>query len=414
MESAERSNKILIVLSLFILGGTFHYLIYEFVQTDAFVPSDFRSIISDNRLFLMSVLISFQIFGAVSNQLLVGKFGLKNVLIFGFFLDLVALFMLSLVHISKGPYEVIFTLIVIKTAIIGAALTMILVSVISYIVFEMPKRIGSGIIAFFAFANVGAFLIFPIFLDICISNNLERPFLFIAIALTVISIWVIYMLLINPRVPSELVHLRKGSRIWKELHYRLFLFLVAVLLFSLCASAYTTWGRVHLDQLFEIKVANEIIVLFWIFVIISQFFLSFFLAFLDFRKIFYFLVTLILLSQFLIIFDMGLKILVFAFAVGGMGCSGAFAIIVSGMERELIEVTKRYHNMAFLPYVEFTIAWMVATFLIGEGVGNFVVNSLKGITLASTFYYFQISAVFAFLMLIFISYLFYTAPYRSR
>ena len=56
----------------------------------------------------------------------------------------------------------------------------------------------------------------------------------------------VYANFLNPIVPKYLVHLRRGTLIWKELHYRMGLFVLAMVFYGIVESAFSIWGSFYL------------------------------------------------------------------------------------------------------------------------------------------------------------------------
>ncbi|KPK33161.1 MAG: hypothetical protein AMS24_01950 [Chlamydiae bacterium SM23_39] len=407
------SNKFFSLFSLFLLGGVLHYVVFQFVQNVQFTPDNLKIFYKDLHFVFLMILIGSEITGALINQVIARKIGLEKTLILGFSLNLLGLLILLFTHLNKEFILINYAALFLKTIVIGIALTLVLSTIISYIVFVMPKKIGSGILIYFAFGNIGAFLIFPFLLDITMLHNLQWFSIYFLIALVIFSIFIIKKIFINPPFPKHLEKLRKGSLIWKELHYRLALFLVAIILFSLCESTFSKWGKIYFVKYFSEKLSDTIISLFWFFVIISQIVLCFLILFLDIRKTFYFLSMMIAFSLLFLSFNIALANIIIVLAIGGIGCSGTFAIILGNLEKELIYLTKKSHHLAFLPYVEMTVAWMLAAYFLGDGIIAFQIEKMDIATI-DIFKYFKMGSVFAFIMIFILSFLFYTSPYNKK
>ncbi len=408
------SDRLFVVLSLFIIGGSLHYIIFRFVQIPDLLPENLKVLSYQIKISLIVLLIFSELLGTVINQTLARFIGLKKVLIIGFLCNFFGLLCLLSIHLDLGSYNFLLTLIFIKTFLMGFGLTTVLVAVLSYIVYELPDKIGSSVLVYFGFGNIGGFVIFPFFYNICAAHNLWILCTSILIFIAFLSIIFIELTFFEPHFPKHLLHFRKGTLIWKELHYRLILFLIAGVLFSIMENAFSTGGFVHLSLYFDSYLSNKLISIFWTFVIISQFLLSFLILFIDFRHVFYFLVIIILLALWLFPYQTTLPGLIFVFALGGIGCSGSFAIMLSGLEKELIYISKRYHHLAFLPTIECTVALMLGAYFLGEGLINLKIELMEKISDEDISKHFKIVVFLGVIMLTIISFLFFTTSFAHK
>jgi MFS family permease len=408
------SDRLFLILSLFIIGGALHYIIFRFVQSPDLLPEKLKDLSPQIRLSLVSLLIISELLGTIINQTLARFIGLKKVLILGFLFNLFGLICFLFIISGWGALNILYTLLFLKTFFMGFALTTVLVSVLSYIIYELPEKIGTGILVYFAFGNIGGFVVFPFFYNLCTTHNLGFLFISLLIFITIASVFFINVTFFEPHLPKHLSHFRKGTLIWKELHYRLVLFLIVGVLFSIMENAFSAGGFVHLNRFFDPFLSYKLISIFWTFVIISQFFLSFLILFIDFRHLFYFLVVMILSALWLFPYQTSLGGLIFVFAIAGIGCSGSFAIILSGLEKELIYIARRYHHLAFLPTIECTVALMLGAYFLGEGLINLkieLLDNLKNVDISSDF---KITVFLGIIMLAIISFLFYTTSLKTE
>lgn len=414
LKSKLFSDRLFLVLSLFVIGGALHYIIFRFVQTPDLLPEQLKDLSLKIRVALLLVLIFSELTGAIINQTLARFIGLKKILLLGFGFNGFGLLCILFLHMGTAPLHFLYALLFLKNFFMGFALTSVLVAVLSYIIYELPQRIGSGILVYFAFGNIGGFVVFPFFYNISTAHNLAFLFIFLFLFTTAVSLIFIKMTFFEPHFPKHLVHFRKGTLIWSELHYRLVLFLIAGVLFSIMENAFSSGGYVHLNRFFDSFLSFKLISLFWTFVIISQFVLSFLINIIDFKQLFYFLVLMILLALWLFPFQTGLYGLIFVFALGGIGCSGSFAIMLSSLEKELIYIARRYHHLAFLPTIECTVALMLGAYFLGEALVNLKIEFMEQIKDSDISNYFNTAALLGLVMLIIISFLFYTTSLRHK
>ncbi len=346
-------------VSLFLIG-TLHAMIFAFFQ----LPENFLlgRDSTDLAMICKSILYAFAIGASLFHQILGRKVGLRKALYFGLLCNLLGISTLMVNQFleTRGLVFLIF----LDMVVFGIALTSVINSLVTYIILEFPKRVGFGVVALFAFLNLGNMLA-PLLSNGFRALNLSsliNPFL---IALLLFSLWFVYVYFFDPSVPPHLAHLRKGTLIWKELHYRLGLFVLAIVAYGLAETTFYLWGFIQIKDMLGIVRADEIVPFFWLFLVIGQIILLLPLYFFPPTRIFYVLILMIIGAAFYFPLQTKGTGFVTALIVAGVGCSAVFPILLSMMEKEMLPFARGSH---LLHYIEVGISVMIAGYILGVGI----------------------------------------------
>src|SRR3990167_2936023 len=337
------SYRAYLTLSLFLIG-CLHTLIFAVFQ----IPGNFllgsgaEDLILDCKLVLYACAIGT----ALAHQYFCRIFGLRRVLYWGLLFNFFGLMILWFNQIS--PVNGFIPLIFLDMILFGIAITSVICALITYMVLEYPKKIGVGITALFISFNAGSMLA-PVMLDIFNYFSIKMAMYPFLIALLVFAIWFVHAYFFDPPVPAHIERLRKGTLLWKELHYSLGLFAIAVVAFGLTETTFYIWGLLQVKAVLGPQIANEIISVFWLFVIFGQIFLLVPLYFFAARRVFYFLIGLSIGALINFPVQTTLPGIIFGLAIGGLGCSAMVPILLSMIEREVLHFSFRHR---VLPYIE--------------------------------------------------------------
>jgi hypothetical protein len=376
------SEKVMLALSLFLIGAL-HTMIFSIFQ----FPSNFligkesasQEVVYKLILYTCAIIVSF------CHQIFCRNFGLKDTLIGGLFLNMAGLTILW-INQNVGGIE----LLVFPTMLcFGGALTSVINSLITYIIIEFPKKVSAGTVSLFIFLNGGVMLA-PLFL-----NGFERAGATfwihgVLIALCLLATWHIRRRFFNPHYPAHLKHLRKGSLIWKELHYRLALFFAAIIGYGLTENTFNLWGFLKIETYFGESIANETVSLMWIFMIVGQILLLIPLYLYSTKNVLYILIPFIIGALFFFSYQTTLPGFVASLILGGIGCSAVFPILLSMMEKELVWVAKKSH---LLPYVEASLSVMVAGYIFGVGAIDIWTSTWETLP-ENTGFYIRLASIF--------------------
>jgi hypothetical protein len=360
------SGRIALTIALFLIGAL-HTMIFTIFQ----IPENFL-MGKELPLFGLTCKVLFYASAlgiGISHQSLCHRFGLRKTLYFGLLCNFVGLAILLLNQsISNG--EGLIPLILLDMLFFGMALTSVINALVTYIVIEYPKKVGLGIVALFAFFNLGDMLA-PLVIDI--SHVLEGSFFvyYLLMVLLGCSIWFIHVRFFDPPLQRARVQMKKGSVIWRLLHYRLGLFVLAIICYGLAETTFNIWGHVQVKTLFGELMANEAISFFWLFLILGQIFLLIPLYFIPAQKIFYFLALIVMSAAFYFPLQNTLFGLIVWLAIAGFGSSAVFPILLSQMEKEILPFAQGHQ---ILPYIEKSISLMNAGYILGIGIIDFWVE----------------------------------------
>lgn len=350
------SKKAALTLSLFLIGGL-HTMIFAFFE----FPSNFLfgeeaetfSLYCKIVLYGCAILVSF------SHQFLCRNLGLKKTLIIGLLFNFFGLLTLWINQIIGGLVVLLF----LDMFFFGFALTSVINSLVTFIVITFPNRTGVAIIALFAIFNGGVMLA-PLLLGLFKGLHITHAIFPCLMTFIIVAIWYIQNKLFDPPYPRHLQHLRNGTLIWRELHYRLALFFLAIICYGIVENSFNLWGFVVIEQTLGESVANETISLFWLFMIVGQILLMVPLYLYSTQKVFYPLIGLVITALYFLFHQHKLFGFFAGLAAGGIGCSAIFPILLSMMEKELIHIARGSH---VLPYIETAVSVLMAGYFVGTG-----------------------------------------------
>jgi MFS family permease len=300
---------------------------------------------------------------SLCHQLLCRQFGLRKALYLGLLCNLFGITTLLVNHyISKG--DGFISLIFLDMVFFGLALTSVINGLVTYTIIEFPKKVGLGVVALFAFFNLGA-MCAPLFLEILQWIGMKRFMYLALIGLLLLSIWFVHTYFFDPPTSRSQVQLKKGSVIWKQLHYRLALFVIAIVIYGLTETTFNLWGYIQIKDVLGRQIADETASFFWLFLIIGQIFLLIPLYFIPAKRIFFSLIALIILAAFFFPLQDQLSGYIFWLGTAGFGCSAIFPILLSQMEKEMLPFAKEGR---ILSYIEKSISLMIAGYFAGVGI----------------------------------------------
>ena len=324
---------------------------------------------------------------SLSHQMLGRKWGLRKTLYGGLICNILGISALLLNQSVGGVGST--PLILLNMIFFGLAITSVINSLVTYIILEFPEKVGFGIVALFAFLNIGLMLssvVVEIFLGLQIDAFLY-PFLLLLLFL---SIWFVHKYFFDPFFPPHMEHARKGTLIWKELHYRLALFVIAIIAYGLTETTFYLWGYTHIEKFQGAAIANEIIPFFWLFMIIGQIILLLPLYFFPQVRIFYSLVIITIGAAFYFPLQTKVPGLLLGLVAAGTGCSAIFPVLLSMLERELFAIVSADR---ILPFIEVSTSLMLAGYFVGVGTIDLWVLQSGGTSLSMPTY-FHLGAVF--------------------
>lgn len=378
------TSRMILTLGLFLIGSL-HTMIFAIFQ----IPKNFLMGHESTALAAICkiILYFFAIAMSLSHQLLCRTFGLRKTLYFGLLCNLFGLATLILNHYVTGGSGLI-SLIIVDMIFFGMALTSVVNGLVTYIIIEFPKKVGMGIVALFAFFNIGP-MTAPLFMEFFKASGTGIALDYILIGLILLSIWFVHIYFLNPPISPEKIQLRRGGVIWRELHYRLGLFVIAIIAYGYTETTFNLWGYIKIKNVFGVQLADETIPFFWMFLIIGQLFMLIPLYFLPAKKVFYFLVAVVAASCLFFPLQEKLGGFIGWLVVAGFGCSAVFPILLSQMEKEILPFA---HGASIIPYIEKSISLMLAGYFIGVGLVDLWVQILGERPIFSDLTHFRLAA----------------------
>lgn len=305
-------------------------------------------------LYVVGISLSFL------HPYLTNRLGLRRILTLGLLADALGFLCFVIQLFWYSPYA--FILPFLGAVFFGAGSLSVLNCLIIYIIWDYPKNTVMGITALIAFANIGFFLDIVLGSIVNLFEHQTELFLFL-IALLLFFTAIVSIIYEDPPYPEKVKHLRSGTLLWKEMHQRLFLFLLAVILYGATEATFNFWGGTFLENRaldFEIPIS-----FFWIAMVLGQFFLLIPLSYGSPYKILFGKVGIVVLALLILPHQSHHTPINFSFFLGGLGCSGIFPILLALLEVELIHISliSRYND--YLPLIDTAISIMTAGYLFG-------------------------------------------------
>lgn len=347
--------RLIMPLSLFLIGAL-HAMIFAFFE----FPGNFLLGVEEIAFACKIVLYTCAIVTSLSHQWICRLLGLKRALVWGLFFNIFGLLTLW-INQEIGTWV---PLIFLDMIFFGIALPSVINALITYLILEFPRHIRTGIISLFAAFNGGVMLA-PLLIEIFNPSPHREAIYPLLLFLLFLSIWFVAKLFFDPHYPAHLEHLRRGTLIWKELHYRLALFLLAIICYGLAENTFNLWGFAKLQQFFGTSIADETVSLFWLFLIIGQVTLLIPLHFFRESSVFYLLISLLMADLYFLSSQMHLQGFIASLIIGGFGCSVVFPLLLAMVQRELAVIARKSH---ILPYVETSVSILIAGYLLGIGI----------------------------------------------
>ena len=315
---------------------------------------------------LKAVLYSVGIFVGLMHPFLTNMIGQRRVLTAGLLCDALGFVCFLLNYYEFTSFSILF--LYLGALCFGLGILSVFNCLIIYIIWDYPKYTVMAITALFAFGNIG-FLFDTVLQELTHFFKQDIQIFLLLTALLVFFAVVSSILYEEPPYPRQLKHLRSGTLLWKELHIRLFFFLVATICYSLTEGIFNFWGLTNLQT--SGMIFDKPLAVFWLGMVLGQFFLLIPLAYGSPYKILFGKVGIIVVALLLFPFQKDISTIYFCFLLGGLGCAGIFPIILSLLEEELIHVALVSRHEAFLPFIDTAISVITCGYLLGGGIVDF-------------------------------------------
>ena len=343
-------------------------MIFGFVQMfDPLVgPETLSKVIPLNIFFYSVMLIT-----SVLHPYIMRSFTLKFALLAGLVCDLVAV-SIWLVNESMGGSV---SLMFVSFFFVGVANVSVVNCLITYLVVEFPKSLGFAMIGLFLFANIGMAVQATLF-SIWTERSFYPTFCIISITLLFLSVGFVYTQFFNPIVPKHLVHLRRGSLIWKEFHYRMALFIVAMLFYGMIETVYSSWGNIYLLNFINEKETNFAVTYFWIAMVFGQLALLAPIYYYSARKVFSLLLLYGIGVSFFLERQTEVHHLMYGYVAAGFGCSIIFPMLLAFFEKEVMKNCALSKIESPIAFIETGISLMLGGYLTGVGIVSLCIYRL--------------------------------------
>jgi len=366
--SFQISQKYLITLGI-LCSNMIHIMLVTYFQIqNNFLDGQFES----STIPINSIYYGIAILTTIGYPMIVKKLGLKFTLMTALVFDMISLALLW-ASISLGG---VLPLIFISTVFLGFSLITVAITNISYFVLEFPKKLGVSLMAVFAFGDAGV-ITANLLSDTFSSIQFNEGFFLVMAFLYSGLIFFIYTKFTEPPFPKHLEHLRKGSLIWKEFHFRLGFFMIAAIGYGIVETIFAVWGEIYLIQFMTESLAVYTISLFWFAMLLGQIILLLPLYYFPMRQILPPLIIAVVLILIFIQSQTHFLGFITGFSIAGFACAAILPIIIASMERELITASFLSHQQNYLPYVEIGTALLMGSYYIGIGGMNLYVLTVR-------------------------------------
>ena len=357
-------------------------MIFVFFQiADQSISTEHPSGIIPLNILFYSVMLVTSIF----HPFIMRKCSLQFALLAGLFCDLLGV---SFVWINEAVGGT-FVLVVLGFLFAGISIVSVINCLITYLVIEFPRSLGFAMLVLFIFANIGT-LIDTLIYDLLADRNFYPIFCAILIGLLLLAMYFVYTKFFNPVVPAHLTHLRRSSLLWKELNYRMGLFIAMILLYGIVESILSVWGGIYLLKFVTAVQAELAVVLFWACMILGQFLLLAPIYFFSARKIFSLLLIYTIAVMAFLSEQTQAMWLLAGYIGAGLGCAIIFPSLLSFFEKEVLITCAVSKIQSPIPFVEMGISLMVGGYFAGVGIVSLFVlkhQNYPELFTQSTFYW---------------------------
>ena len=354
----------LLTLSLLLICAL-QTMIFGFFQiADHSISIEHASRIIPLNILFYSVMLVTSVF----HPFIMRRFSLQFALLAGLFCDLLGV---SLMWINEAVGGT-FVLALFGFLFAGISIVSVVNCLVTYLVIEFPRSLSFAMLVLFLFANLGI-LVDTLIYDLLADHSFYPIFCGTVIGLLLLAMYFVYTKFFNPVVPAHLAHLRRSSLIWKELHYRMGLFIGMMLLYGVVETLLSAWGGIYLLKFVRAVQAEQAVVLFWACMILGQLLLLVPMYFFSARKIF----------SLLMIYTIGVIAflaeqthatgLLAVYIGAGLGCAIIFPALLSFFEKEVLTTCSVSKIQSPIAFVETGISLMVGGYLAGVGIVNLFV-----------------------------------------
>ena len=292
--------------------------------------------------------------------------GLKTVLLAGFGCNALSMATFALSATLTGMAELAFAMVLAATGLLGIGFGATLTAINAYAASFFPHRGETAITALHTLLGTGTALA-PLIVSLLAEGGawwlLPAS---IAAAVVVLAGVALTQPLALPSAGSAAPALAAAA-VARALPLRFWVWIAFALLYGICETLFGNWGTVYLHQQRALPdaTANLALAVFWAAVTLGRLLVAVIAARVPPLVIFRALPVLIAIALVCVAFSSSAAFGVAAFALAGLACSACLPLSIGTASSE----TPRF--------VETVSGWMVASYMMGYGIGAFAVGPLR-------------------------------------
>ena len=292
--------------------------------------------------------------------------GLKTVLLTGFGCNALSMATFALSATLTGMAALAFAMVLAATGLLGIGFGATLTAINAYATSFFPHRGETAITALHTLLGTGTALA-PLIVSLLAEGGawwlLPAS---IAAAVVVLAGVALTQPLALPSAGGEAPTLAAAA-VARALPLRFWVWIAFALLYGICETLFGNWGTVYLHQQRALPdaTANLALAVFWAAVTLGRLLVAVIAARVPPLVIFRALPVLIAIALVCVAFSSSAAFGVAAFALAGLACSACLPLSIGTASSE----TPRF--------VETVSGWMVASYMMGYGIGAFAVGPLR-------------------------------------
>ncbi|NGX36296.1 MAG: hypothetical protein K1000chlam1_01137 [Candidatus Anoxychlamydiales bacterium] len=286
--------------------------------------------------------------------------GLKNVLVSGVFLCIIAM-----VFYALGCYQIkhLYVLLLIGQFILGLGITSILTSLAAYLSLYIPKATAMVLTGIFACVNIGSFTC-PIFFNLFNQNKWGNNSIIIAAGFFVLFLIALKVL---PVVKNPYTESKSKKSFFKKEYLFFWLFFLTLALYSVCELVYSYWGIIYLNQYkqFNLELSRFSLSFYWIAVGLGQLTICWLLKYIAPKYFYRVLPILIAIGFWGMFFSKELTSVIISFVIGGLGASAFIALTMNFVEIDFKEIAEIASGVMFMGYF---LGYLIGSLAIAQAI----------------------------------------------
>lgn len=406
------AKKPVMITCLFVIS-ILHGLIFATAQEVTLFLSQSMDAALDGHRGILSLSLYFSgVAVPLLNQRWCRLWGIKRVFISGLCANFVGMGFFLLTNFFTAASFFSYFLIVLGMLSLGAAISSVATILATYVVVQFPKIVALGLILFYSALNFGFQLSHPLFTYFS-EAGIESAYLVGLALLMVAFVVIIRLYFVAPKIPGHLDEFRKGTQIWKELHYRFGLFIIAMVFYGMIENTFTAFGHRYLEGFISIGVANSTLFFFWLALNLGQITIGIPAFWILPSKVLKILPLFIITALALIPFQTEASDFLMAFTIGGLGCSAIFPLLIAMIALDVKSLVQRDAYESMIPYMEAGCGYMVASYTLGLGIIALQAELIDRFAPNVLVINFQVGIAYAVALIVLVYYLARTSPQKA-